>query len=99
MKGEPADIPEAVKKYELTGGNIINIVQYTCIRAIEALQKTAVPVPEPVVPVDSGGPEGSGFYGGSSGDAGGAPRLTIYLSDVLDGIKRELLKEGKPFAM
>src|SRR6185369_7916897 len=28
VREEEADIPEAVKKYELTGGNIINVVHY-----------------------------------------------------------------------
>ena len=27
------------------------------------------------------------------------PQFIIYLSDVLDGIRRELIKEGKPFAL
>jgi SpoVK/Ycf46/Vps4 family AAA+-type ATPase len=55
------DVPEAVKKYELTGGNIINIVQYSCLKALEKQQ------------------------------------TEIYLDDVLNGIKREMHKEGKPF--
>jgi len=55
------DVPEAVKKYELTGGNIINIVQYSCLKALEKQQDE------------------------------------IYLDDVLNGIKREMHKEGKPF--
>jgi AAA+ superfamily predicted ATPase len=56
------DIPQLVRKYELSGGNITNIVQYACLKAIE-----------------------------KKGD-------TIYLQDVLNGIKREMHKEGKPFA-
>jgi AAA+ superfamily predicted ATPase len=55
------DVPEAVKKFELTGGNIINIVQYSCLKALEKKQ------------------------------------TEIYLDDVLNGIKREMHKEGKPF--
>ncbi|MEO5592592.1 MAG: ATP-binding protein [Chitinophagaceae bacterium] len=55
------DVPEAVKKYELTGGNIINIVQYSCLKAVEK------------------------------------QRNEIFLDDVLNGIKREMHKEGKPF--
>jgi len=87
-KEEPADIPEAVKKYELTGGNIINIVHYTCIKAIEAMYKK------------KGGLREMATTGGlTKAGAGDAPRLIIYLSDVLEGIKRELLKEGKPFSM
>lgn len=56
------DIPELVKKYELSGGNITNIVQYACLKAIE-----------------------------KNG-------TVIYLQDVLNGIKREMHKEGKPFS-
>jgi AAA+ superfamily predicted ATPase len=55
------DIPQLVKKYELSGGNITNIVQYSCLKAIE--KKGTI----------------------------------IYLQDVLNGIKREMHKEGKPF--
>jgi AAA+ superfamily predicted ATPase len=55
------DIPQLVKKYELSGGNITNIVQYSCLKAIEK------------------------------------KGTTIYLQDVLNGIKREMHKEGKPF--
>jgi len=55
------DVPETVKKYELTGGNINNIVQYTCLKSL-ARQTNE-----------------------------------IFLDDVLNGIKREMHKEGKPF--
>ncbi|OQP60572.1 AAA family ATPase [Niastella vici] len=57
------DIPALVKKYELTGGNIINIVQYACLKALEK------------------------------------DRSSISLDDVLNGIKREMHKEGKPFTI
>jgi AAA+ superfamily predicted ATPase len=58
---EDKDIPQLVKRYELSGGNITNIVQYACLKAIERKGET------------------------------------IYLQDVLSGIKREMHKEGKPF--
>ena len=80
IKDEPADIPEAVKKYELTGGNIINIVHYTCIKAIESMYEK-----------DSDNNTGKQVTDDT--------KLPIYLSDVQDGIKRELLKEGKPFSL
>jgi AAA+ superfamily predicted ATPase len=56
------DVPELVKKYELSGGNIINIVQYSCLKALEKQHNE------------------------------------IHLNDVLNGIKREMHKEGKPFS-
>jgi SpoVK/Ycf46/Vps4 family AAA+-type ATPase len=59
---EDKDLPQLVKKYELSGGNITNIVQYACLKAIEKKGET------------------------------------IYLQDVLNGIKREMHKEGKPFS-
>jgi SpoVK/Ycf46/Vps4 family AAA+-type ATPase len=56
------DIPALVKKYELSGGNIINIIQYSCLKAL-AKNKSE-----------------------------------ICLGDVLNGIKKEMHKEGKPFS-
>lgn len=32
---QPIDIPEKIKGYELSGGNINNIVHYTCLKALE----------------------------------------------------------------
>jgi AAA+ superfamily predicted ATPase len=55
------DVPEAVKKFELTGGNIINVVQYSCLKSLEEQSNE------------------------------------IFLNHVLNGIKREMHKEGKPF--
>ncbi len=57
------DVPEAVKKFELTGGNIINVVQYSCLKSLEMESDE------------------------------------IFLDHVLNGIKRELHKEGKPFSV
>lgn len=57
------DVPELVKKYELSGGNITNIVQYACLKALEKAEKK------------------------------------ICLQDVLNGIKREMYKEGRPFSI
>ncbi|MFM9910417.1 MAG: ATP-binding protein, partial [Chitinophagaceae bacterium] len=56
------NVPQLVKRYELTGGNIINVVHYACLRAVE--KKDTV----------------------------------ISLEDVVQGIKREMHKEGKQFA-
>ena len=56
------NVPELVKRYEMTGGNIINIVHYACLKAIEKEEGV------------------------------------IHLEDVVKGIKREMHKEGKPFA-
>jgi len=78
---EEVDIPEAVKKYELSGGNIINVVHYAAIKAVEALHSAKA---EPV---------------GYEADDDVPEELTLYLSDVLDGIRRELIKEGKPFSL
>lgn len=63
----PIDLPDAVKKYELSGGSIINAVHYACLKGVERQQE------------DNGG------------------ELVVYLPDVLQGIRRELNKEGKPF--
>ena len=89
VKEEAVNIPEAVKRYELSGGNIINVVHYAGIKAVEALhlraQPTLVAAGENDTNVDR--------------SENGTPPLTIYLSDILDGIKREMIKEGKPFSL
>ncbi len=56
------NVPDLVKRYEMSGGNIINVVHYACLKAIEKEEGI------------------------------------IYLEDVVKGIKREMHKEGKPFA-
>jgi SpoVK/Ycf46/Vps4 family AAA+-type ATPase len=86
---EVVDIPEVVKKYELTGGNIINVVHYAGIKAVENLHHTVLH--------ENGNGLSSHSKQNSSNYNTDEP-LTIYLSDVVDGIKRELIKEGKPFS-
>jgi len=92
------DIPEAVKKYELSGGSIMNVVHYAGIKAVERYNQvkevrkkekrlvTLTVEDESSIDIEDDPCE---------------PRLEfiIYLSDVLDGIKRELIKEGKPFTL
>jgi hypothetical protein len=70
--GEEINIIEQVKNYELTGGNINNIVHYACLKAYE--RKVVA----------------NGSYTGKS-------KLNVYLEDVISGIKKEVVKEGKPF--
>ncbi|MEO9146837.1 MAG: ATP-binding protein [Ginsengibacter sp.] len=62
------DISNQVKKYELTGGNIINVIHYAGIQAVKRRNEE----------VDSA-------------------KLNFYLDDVIEGIKREMIKEGRPF--
>lgn len=63
------DIPNQVKKYELTGGNIINVVHYAGIQAVKRRNEES-----------------------------DTDKLIFYLDDVIEGVKREMIKEGKPFA-
>lgn len=71
---KPFSIPEAVKPYELSGGNIVNIVHYAGIKGMKR-QRELTP------------------------DIGEEAPLTIYLPDVLDGIRHELMKSGIPFTL
>lgn len=80
-RAEDVDIPELVKKYELSGGSIMNVVHYAGLKAVERWN----------LQTDK---EKEAFTGTAGSEA---PRLPIYLSDVLDGIRREFIKEGKPF--
>jgi len=71
---KPFSIPEVVKPYELSGGNIVNIVHYAGIKGMKR-QRELTP------------------------DLGEEAPLTIYLPDVLDGIRHELMKSGIPFTL
>jgi hypothetical protein len=73
-------MPEMVKKYEMAGGSIMNVVHYAGIKAVERLSRKRD------LKNDS--------YESTAQDE----KLIFFVSDVLDGIKRELTKEGKPFA-
>lgn len=76
------DIPDYVKKYEMAGGSIINVVHYASIKAIERKNGHT--------PIEVNGEH-------NNGNAKENDKLVIYLEDVLQGIKREMNKEGKPF--
>ena len=67
------DIPDVVKKYELSGGSIINAVHFASLKAVERKRN---------------GVNGNGDFHSP---------LIISLNDVMQGIKKELTKEGKPF--
>jgi hypothetical protein len=92
------DIPQEVKKYELSGGNIVNVIHYAALKAAEVYNqqkkylKSKAAVAEPV-PAEGEECEEPSEHEGEE------PVLAIYLSDVMDGIRRELIKEGKPFAL
>ncbi len=70
------DIPELVKKYALSGGNIANIVHFASIKGAKRLEE----------------------YNRNRQPQESETSLTIYLPDVIDGIRRELSKDGVPFA-
>ncbi|MDH7460667.1 ATP-binding protein [Chitinophagaceae bacterium 26-R-25] len=72
------NIPDIVKKYELSGGNIINIIHYACIKAV---QRT------------------TGENHTDVSHKKESSKLKIYLVDVLDGVKKEMIKEAKPFTV
>jgi hypothetical protein len=74
-RSQPVDIPELVKKYALSGGNIANIVHYASIKGAKRLEQ----------------------YNRDRQPHEAETSLTIYLPDVIDGIRRELGKDGIPF--
>ena len=74
------DIPNKVKKYELTGGNIINVIHFAGIQAVKRRE-------------DDAGTEQQNCKSPNP------DKLVFYLEDVLEGIRREMIKEGKPFNM
>lgn len=92
------DIPSAVKKYELSGGSIMNVVHYACIKAVERMNTMPAPVlAREAVMADGDHPP---VKQAPMHPRLGTPdeKLVIYLSDVREGIRKEMLKEGKPYA-
>ncbi len=79
----PVNIADLVKRYEMSGGNIINVVHYAGIKAVEKLS-----VEEKL--------QKKIYHDLSLEETN--KKLIFYLSDVMNGIKRELTNEGKPFA-
>jgi hypothetical protein len=75
------DIPEVVKKFELAGGSIINAVHYASLKAVERQEQNGR--------VHVNTPD--------NGNHRTDCNLVICLTDVIQGIKKELTKEGKPF--
>lgn len=86
------NVPEIIKKYELAGGSIINVVHYASLKAIEraSMKQYNGPNNGNTIHIDDTSAISNAHFVKT-------PKLTIYLSDVLQGIKRELVKEGKPF--
>lgn len=95
---DDVDIPEEVKNYELSGGSIMNVVHYAGIKAMERNDQERIKRKLPALDYAW---EGAGWaepVQTEEDPCNPEPQFIIYLSDVKEGIKRELIKEGKPFA-
>jgi SpoVK/Ycf46/Vps4 family AAA+-type ATPase len=86
-RADYSDIPNQVKKYELTGGNIINIIHVAGIQAVKRRNKSL-----------NGTHVLESKYSGAAKKITGPDKLEFYLDDIIEGIKREMIKEGKPFS-
>jgi hypothetical protein len=84
------EIPDKVKKYELTGGNIINALHFAGIQAVRRHETVSSKQLEDV----SLNSNSHSFT--ETADPG---KLQFYLDDVIEGIRREMNKEGKPFSL
>jgi hypothetical protein len=90
---EKVQLADFLKNYELSGGSIMNVVHYASIKAYERSRKEDPPIYfEEVKTFSSSNHEH--FLRKTL-----IPNETkiIFISDVLEGIKQELSKEGKPF--
>ena len=82
------NIPEQVKKYELTGGNIINVIHFAGIQAVQKRQD-----------LKNTGSIAGNDTGVTNVNETASNKLKLYPEDVLEGIRREYIKEGKPFGI
>lgn len=87
---ESPDIIELVKKYQLSGGSILNIVHYASIKGAKHMS---------LADENAAGDESAPAEkkGGSKSEKKKQKGLTIYLDDVIKGIKLELSKDNIPF--
>lgn len=79
------DIPNQVRKYELTGGNIINVVQFAGIQALRRRHEM-IDHNEQIIASGCGGKL----------EPVDPNKIKFFLDDVVEGIKREMIKEGRP---
>lgn len=86
------NIPDRVKKYELTGGNIINIIHYAGLQAVKKYETIVIPSKE-VVALNDCNESVSAIEESDPG------KLPFYYVDIIEGIRREMNKEGKPFSL
>ena len=83
-----------LKKYELSGGNIINVVHYACLKATERKKETFRKTRDNISMITvSIVPQECPPYRSLVLQS----PMKIYFSDILKGIRKELTKEGKPF--
>ncbi|HVS95053.1 MAG TPA: ATP-binding protein [Puia sp.] len=80
---DPAKVLSFLRRYELSGANIMNVVHYASLKG--AQRAASVNRPHDTDPVD-----------GAQTVDGGHP-LTLFLADLLGGIRKELGKENRPF--
>lgn len=83
-----------LKKYELSGGNIINVVHYACLKATERKKEAFRKALENIAGIkftviqEQCRPYRSMLL---------QSPMKIFFPDILKGIRKELTKEGKPF--
>ena len=76
----------------------MNVVHYACVKAVERMNTMPPPVltREAVMAVGDHPPVKQAPVHPRLGTPD--EKLIIYLSDVREGIRKEMLKEGKPYA-
>jgi DNA polymerase III delta prime subunit len=72
------ELPDKIKKYELSGGNIINVIHFAGIQAVKRRNKL----------LEENQSADENFTNS---------KLSFHLEDIHEGIRREMIKEGKPF--
>ena len=95
---DEVDIPEEVKNYELSGGSIMNVVHYSGIKAMERYNHELKKNQQPLITYSMEVTSFEETVDIEEDPCNLKPEFIIYLLDVKEGIKRELTKEGKPFA-
>jgi DNA polymerase III delta prime subunit len=93
-KIEKKELLKTIKKYELSGGNIINVVHYASLKATERKKEVFANAKKnrALLTIIHRPKKEPGHH-----DLIRQLPLTIYFSEIMNGIRKELTKEGKPF--
>ncbi|HLK31332.1 MAG TPA: AAA family ATPase, partial [Puia sp.] len=81
-------IHQDVKKYQLSGANISNVIHYAGIKAVKKMNESSA----------SDRTQDNSELINDEQKKNANDKLKYYLEDIMEGIRKEMIKEGRPFS-